>query len=258
MYPSQIAITVCWLLLACLCQAQPSLGIPEPGLLLFGSVTNVGGGLPLPPPAVTWQISSGLDLVTVPATVVVVNGQFFHLARVPFETRSVGSTNFGQTPNVLALTATPSTYTRSAWMGTNSCTFLIPSQATLSFSTADRGTTERVDLAVNILTPNLDSDGDGMPDWAELIAGTDPHDPNSVLKLSTGVIPSPQGGLIIQWPSIPGRVYAVYSSTNLAAGFSPRSINIIATATTTTYRDSSATGLGPFFYRIQVNTNSTP
>ena len=31
---------------------------PEPGLLLFGLVTNAGGGLPSPPTAVTWQISS--------------------------------------------------------------------------------------------------------------------------------------------------------------------------------------------------------
>ncbi len=43
------------------------------------------GGLPLPQTAVTWQISRGPHLVTVPATVVLVNGQFFHVARVPFE-----------------------------------------------------------------------------------------------------------------------------------------------------------------------------
>jgi hypothetical protein len=38
---------------------------------------------------------------------------------------------------------------------------------------AGRGKTERVDLAVSIFTPTLDSDGEGMPDWAEIIAGTD-------------------------------------------------------------------------------------
>ena len=139
-------------------------------------------------------------------------------------------------------------------MGTTPCTFLKPSQATFTFSKADRGKTERVDLAVSIPTPNLDNDGDGMPDWAELIAGTDPHDPNSVLKLSTDVRPSPQGGLIIQWSSVPGKAYAVDSSTNLANDFSQRSTNIVATSTTTTYRDPIATGTGPFFYRIRVNS----
>ena len=42
-------------------------GISYLGLLLFGWVTNAAGGLTLPPPAGTWQISSGPDLVTVPA-----------------------------------------------------------------------------------------------------------------------------------------------------------------------------------------------
>ena len=61
------------------CPAQPPFGLSEPGLLLFDSVTNAAGGLPaataaakarlpLPLPTVTWQISSGLDLVTLPAT----------------------------------------------------------------------------------------------------------------------------------------------------------------------------------------------
>ena len=238
--------------------AQPPLGLPEPGLVLFGPVTNAAGGAALPSPVVIWQISSGPDLVRVPATIVVVNGQLFHLARVPFETRSAGSTNFAPTPNVLALTAIPSTYTRSAWMGTNPCTFQNPAQTTFTYSKADRGRTERVDLAVSVPTTALDSDGDGMPDWAEIIEGTDPYDPNSVLKLSTDVRPSPQGGLIIRWSSVPGKAYDVGSSTNLATGFSSQSTNIVATATTTTYCDPTATGPGPFFYRIQVNTNSTP
>jgi hypothetical protein len=83
-------------------------------LLLFGSVTNPSYEPPLPPPAVPWQISSGPDLVTVPATVaclrrdfarqVVVNGPFFHVARLTFETRPVCPANFGRTHNLLALT----------------------------------------------------------------------------------------------------------------------------------------------------------
>jgi hypothetical protein len=37
---------------------------PETGLLLLGSITNTAGGLSLPPPAVTWQISNGPELVS--------------------------------------------------------------------------------------------------------------------------------------------------------------------------------------------------
>jgi len=95
MKPSQIAAGVCGLLLVCHCAAQPTLGIPEPGLLLFGSVTNVAVGLPLPNTAVTWQDLGGTqaESVSVPATPVAMNGQFFQVDRVPFETRSAGSAN---------------------------------------------------------------------------------------------------------------------------------------------------------------------
>ena len=68
-----IAAALCGLLAewpgAVPCPAQPPLGFAEPGLLLFGSFTNAAGGLPLPPTSVTWQISSGPELATVPATV---------------------------------------------------------------------------------------------------------------------------------------------------------------------------------------------
>jgi hypothetical protein len=106
---------VVWLAGTRECPAQPTLGIPEPGLVLYGSVTNAGGGLSVPVSTVTWQISGGTpaDLVTVTSTVVVVNGQSFHVARVPFETRSVGNTNFGRTPNLLGLSKTPATYARA-------------------------------------------------------------------------------------------------------------------------------------------------
>ena len=75
--------------------AQQPTAIPEPGLLLFGSVRNVAGGLPLLNTAVTWQISGGTpaESGTVPAALIAVNGQFFLMARVPFETRSAGSAN---------------------------------------------------------------------------------------------------------------------------------------------------------------------
>jgi hypothetical protein len=65
--------------------------------------------------AATWQISGGSpqEMVTVQATVVSVNGQFFYVARLPFETRIVGTTNFGATTNVLGLRqVAPAAYRR--------------------------------------------------------------------------------------------------------------------------------------------------
>lgn len=91
--------------------------------------------------------------MTVQATVVVVNGQFFYVARLPFETRSAGPTNLGQTPNVLGLTQTPTAYARAVRVNGMNATIVSSSHGTLApftFSASDRGTAEQVDLQVSL------------------------------------------------------------------------------------------------------------
>lgn len=239
--------------------AQTPPGIPEPGLIMYGTITNVNGNQPLTSGIVTWQVSGGspTEAVTLSATLVGVNGQFFYVARVPFETRSLSGITLTKTQNTLALSpaGTPVPYTRSASAGGTNAVIVSPKTSSFTFSGSDRGMVERVNLQVSIPSdPNLDTDGDGMPDWAERIAGTDPYNASSVFKVSSDIQPNPQGGLTITWSSVSGKTYSVSRTSDLGQGFTvlPSGRGIPSGGATTSYTDNTATGNGPYFYRLSV------
>jgi hypothetical protein len=94
-----------------------------------------------------------------------------------------------------------------------------------------------------------DPDSDGMNNWQEWIARTDPTNAASVLKmLAPSNSPS---GVSVSWLSVPDRNYAVFRSTNLPT-FAPLAINIPGQTNTTGYLDTNAVGAGRFFYRVGV------
>lgn len=123
------------------------------------------------------------------------NGETFYLTRIPFETRQLADrTPLPATPNTLSVPAVTASYTCNVTVDGQPAEFVDPADATFTFGPADIGTVHRVDLRVPDALPDLDTDGDGMPDAAELLAGTDPHDPASVLKLYNELKPELIGG----------------------------------------------------------------
>lgn len=94
----------------------------------------------------------------------------------------------------------------------------------------------------------LDSDADGMNNWQEYIAGTDPTDPMSLLQIVSGPSASSQD---ITWLSVPTRTYTIQRATDLHS-FSNLETNIPGQFGTTTFTDTNMTGSQQFFYRVLV------
>ncbi|HTL57158.1 MAG TPA: hypothetical protein VL361_15860 [Candidatus Limnocylindrales bacterium] len=242
-------------------------GIPEPGLVVYGAISNSNGSLPVSGAAVEWRSSQGSNVVTNGATGVVVNGQAFYVVRIPFETRSFADLPaFPPSPNTFELTAASTTYTRFATVNGTMATVLGPTNFT--FGAADRGRVERLDLLVNLpgetftqwlvshglqsnTDPNADPLGKGMTYYQQYIAGTDPLDPNSVFKFIR-IQPGQPSGIVIQWDSVAGKSYNVLRATRDPVSFSLVASNLAATAGVTSFQDPLATGSGPYFYRLEV------
>ena len=73
--------------------------------------------------------------------------------------------------------------------------------------------------------PDADPDGDGLSNWQEFLAGTNPRNANSVLQISE-VRKVPEG-LALSWDSVAGRSYSIAVSTSLVARFLPLEGTII-------------------------------
>jgi subtilisin family serine protease len=99
---------------------------------------------------------------------------------------------------------------------------------------------------------SADADGDGASNYAEWVAGTNPTNPASCLRLLTPTVTA-TNSVIIQWPSVAGKSYRLVRATNLVAGFDSivRS-NIAATPPTNSEPDTTVLPAQPLYYRILV------
>jgi hypothetical protein len=101
---------------------------------------------------------------------------------------------------------------------------------------------------------HADLDGTGMNVYQDWVAGLNPTNALSVLKMTSATKTNNPAGLVVTWESVNTRTYYLQRSTNLAAqpAFSTIQSNIVGQAGTTSYTDTNAVGSGPYFYRVGV------
>lgn len=254
-------------------------GIPEPSFIFYGTITNMGirGHPRITGGTLSWTIrpTAGGQPVILTTPLTNLNNQFSYLLKVPCET-VVGALTVSS--NALRLLPAPIslTYTRSEVTQDNvRASFVLPAQTNFTATSTNRGRIERIDLVINTpcvdndpapngicddweiahfgvtgVDPNADYDGDGMSNYAEYLAGTEPLDEDSFFVI-TRELHSPQAGMFIEWASGEGAYFTVSRSQNLTTWTNiANSLPAALGTNRTTHIDASATNAPHYFYRV--------
>ncbi|MFM7179861.1 MAG: lamin tail domain-containing protein [Verrucomicrobiales bacterium] len=96
--------------------------------------------------------------------------------------------------------------------------------------------------------PGADSDGDGVPNSAEFVAGTLPGDGRSLFKIESIEKLPAAGGYRLIWVAVPGRTYSVEWTPDLQTPFITLTSNVAGGTFTDTLHHAAAAG----FYRTKV------
>ena len=97
-----------------------------------------------------------------------------------------------------------------------------------------------------------DTDGSGMNHWQDWVAGLDPTNPSSVLKMAGAN--NSGTNIVVTWQSVTNITYFLQRATNLSEqpAFQPLASNVVGQAGMTSYTDTNAPAPGPYFYRVGV------
>ena len=98
--------------------------------------------------------------------------------------------------------------------------------------------------------PNADPDHDGIPNWQEFLAGTNPTNAGSHLQFS-GVGPSGASSVALSWLTAPAKNYVIEFSPTLGGTWTAVPTNILGDGNVRQFIDNNL-GNNAKFYRIRI------
>jgi ethanolamine utilization microcompartment shell protein EutS len=106
-----------------------------------------------------------------------------------------------------------------------------------------------------LLSPYLDADGDGMLNWQEAAAGTDPLNPASVFVI-TGVVQTNRSDIRVDWTTVGGHSYVVQTNSGASGATFHDLTGAISvgssTEGTTNYVQVGAATNAARYYRVRL------
>ena len=101
--------------------------------------------------------------------------------------------------------------------------------------------------------PHADADGDGMSNLAEYIAGTDPRNGSSLLAVTDiDVSIGATDQVELTWPSVAGRVYTIWRTTNATAVYTQHMDNVQSTPPNNVLTNAVPASADCYFFGIGV------
>ena len=114
------------------------------------------------------------------------------------------------------------------------------------------GSLSAFSAAVPVLDPNGDADGDGQTNAAEDLAGTNPLDAASSLRITSVVRNATAHTVQVTWSSVAGKQYVVEATSDLPTGVYSAISGVVTASATSTSFTATTTGTKQF-YRVRIS-----